>query len=94
MKILIKENQYKRLLETVTNNEVICDKCGWSWDLSEGGDDPYICHECGHTNEEKIYGCYGEEIYLVIREQLMNYKTIDNKTINFLSLLGIFAKIN
>jgi hypothetical protein len=50
MKILIKENQYKRLLETITNNEVICDKCGWSWDLSDGGDDPYICHECGHDN--------------------------------------------
>jgi tRNA(Ile2) C34 agmatinyltransferase TiaS len=54
MKVLIRENQYKRLLETFTNKEVICDKCGWSWDLSEGGDDPYICHKCGHNNEEKI----------------------------------------
>lgn len=53
MKILIKENQYKKLLETVTNKEVICDKCGWSWDLSDGGDDPFICNKCGHDNEEK-----------------------------------------
>jgi hypothetical protein len=27
--------------ETVTNKEVICDKCGWSWDISDGGDDLY-----------------------------------------------------
>ena len=33
------------------NKKVTCDKCGWSWDLSEGGDDPYICHKCGHDNE-------------------------------------------
>ena len=51
MKIFITENQYKKIIETVTNKEVICDNCGWSWDLSEGGDDPYICHKCGHDNE-------------------------------------------
>jgi len=52
MKVLITENQYKRIIETVTNKEVICDKCGWSWDLSDGGNDPYICHKCGHNNSE------------------------------------------
>lgn len=51
MKILIKESQALRLLELMDNNKVICDSCGWSWDLSEGGDDPYICHKCGHDNE-------------------------------------------
>lgn len=55
MKIIINESQYKKLLETVTNKEVICDKCGWSWDLSDGGNDPYICHKCGHDNEEKNF---------------------------------------
>jgi hypothetical protein len=55
MKIIIKENQYKNLLEIVTNKEVICDNCGWSWELSDGGDDPYICHKCGHDNEIKKY---------------------------------------
>ena len=39
--------------ETVTNKEVICDKCGWSWDIVDGGDDLYICHECNHDNEPK-----------------------------------------
>jgi DNA-directed RNA polymerase subunit RPC12/RpoP len=54
MKIFITENQYNKLFETVTDTEVICDECSWSWDLSDGGDDPYICHKCGHNNEEKL----------------------------------------
>ena len=55
MNILITERQKKMILETVTNKEIICDKCGWSWDLSDGGEDPYICHECGYNNSEKDY---------------------------------------
>jgi len=55
MKIFITENQYKRIIETVTNKEIICDKCEWSWDLSDGGNDPYICHKCGHDNSEEDF---------------------------------------
>ena len=55
MKLIITERQANGSRETVTNKEVICDECGWSWDLSDGGDDPYICHKCGHDNEEKDY---------------------------------------
>ena len=40
-----------RLFETITDTDVICDVCEWSWKLSQGGDDPYICHKCGHNNE-------------------------------------------
>jgi predicted RNA-binding Zn-ribbon protein involved in translation (DUF1610 family) len=29
---------------------VVCKSCGWSWKLSEGGEDPYLCHKCGHDN--------------------------------------------
>jgi len=43
----------KIIKETVENGEVICDDCGWSWDMSEGGDDMYICHKCGHDNTPK-----------------------------------------
>ena len=38
----------------------------------------------GNTDTEETYGCYGENIYLTIREQLINFKTNDNKIINFL----------
>jgi tRNA(Ile2) C34 agmatinyltransferase TiaS len=52
MKIIVSEEQLKKIMEIVTNEEVICNECGWSWKLSEGGDDPYICHKCGNNNEE------------------------------------------
>ena len=32
------------------DEKVVCQECGWSWDLSDGGDDPYTCHKCGHEN--------------------------------------------
>ena len=43
----------KILLETVKEGKVTCDGCGWSWDLSDGGNDPYTCHKCGHNNTPK-----------------------------------------
>ncbi len=49
MKSLIK----KILREAIVDNKVICDVCGWKWDLKEGGDDPYICHKCGNDNQPK-----------------------------------------
>jgi hypothetical protein len=36
--------------EIVTDTEVICDNCGWEWDITDGGDDLYMCHKCGHDN--------------------------------------------
>lgn len=38
------------LKESVENGQVICDNCDWRWKLSEGGNDPYTCHKCGHDN--------------------------------------------
>jgi len=52
MKIIIFERQFKSIVKKMSNNRVVCEECGWSWDLSDGGDDPYTCHKCGHTNEE------------------------------------------
>lgn len=35
------------------DTKIICDNCKWEWKLSEGGNDPYICHKCGHNNTKK-----------------------------------------
>jgi hypothetical protein len=32
--------------------KITCSGCGWKWDLSDGGNDPYICHKCGNDNED------------------------------------------
>ena len=36
--------------EEIKDKKIICDKCGWSWDIKDGGDDLFICHKCGHNN--------------------------------------------
>ena len=40
--------------ELVTDTEVICDNCGWEWPITDGGDDLYICHKCGHDNNPDL----------------------------------------
>jgi hypothetical protein len=32
---------------------VECAKCGWRWDLENGGENPYLCHKCGYDNSYK-----------------------------------------
>lgn len=40
-----------KIYESVVDGKVICDNCDWSWELSDGGKDPYTCHKCGHENK-------------------------------------------
>ena len=44
----------KSISETIIGNNIVCDNCGWSWKISEGGDDLYICHKCGHDNNPNV----------------------------------------
>ena len=39
-----------QLNEAVVGDEIVCDNCGWNWKITDGGDDLYICHKCGHDN--------------------------------------------
>ena len=39
-----------KLFDEFSANQVQCDNCGWKWRLEDGGEDPFICHECGHDN--------------------------------------------
>ena len=39
------------LNEAIVGKKIECDKCGWSWNIVDGGDDLYMCHKCGHDNE-------------------------------------------
>jgi len=42
------------LTEGVFGNKIVCDNCGWSWKIADGGDDLYICHKCGHDNTPSL----------------------------------------
>jgi len=36
--------------ESIVENKIHCDNCGWEWKIVDGGDDLFICHKCGHDN--------------------------------------------
>jgi hypothetical protein len=42
------------ILESIVNDSVLCDNCGWNWKIEDGGDDLYMCHKCGNDNTPKI----------------------------------------
>lgn len=52
MKIILRKKQLETIMELLDSEKVICEECGWSWKLSDGGDDPFICHKCEHDNEK------------------------------------------
>ena len=72
MKILTLEEytqEIKKTAESVVGSNVICDNCGWSWQLKDGGDDKYICHKCGEDNSPVT-----EKKSPYDRETLIKYK--------------------
>ncbi len=49
------------LNEAVVGDKIECDNCDWSWDISSGGNDLFVCHKCGHDNEFKTSIPVGEK---------------------------------
>jgi hypothetical protein len=39
--------------EEIKGDSIVCDNCGWTWKIEDGGDDLFICHKCGHNNTPK-----------------------------------------
>jgi hypothetical protein len=39
--------------EEIKGDSIVCDNCGWTWKIEDGGDDLFICHKCGHDNTPK-----------------------------------------
>tara|TARA_R110002073_G_scaffold46993_1_gene127821 strand:+ start:489 stop:2903 length:2415 start_codon:yes stop_codon:yes gene_type:complete len=42
--------------EAIIDDKIKCDECGWDWEIKDGGNDLFICHECGHDNESVSEG--------------------------------------
>jgi len=36
--------------EEIQGDSIVCDECGWTWKIKDGGNDLYMCHKCGHDN--------------------------------------------
>jgi hypothetical protein len=68
------------LTEGVLRDKIVCDNCGWSWKIKDGGDDLYVCHKCGHDNTpslnegryDKISNTISSQIFKQWREDINN----------------------
>jgi hypothetical protein len=39
--------------EEIQGDSIVCDDCGWTWKIIDGGNDLFMCHKCGHDNTPK-----------------------------------------
>jgi hypothetical protein len=70
------------LQEAIVGEKIECDKCGWSWNIKDGGDDLFIYHKCGHDNtpvsEKKNKDPFGINAYARelgrLNEKVMDYR--------------------
>ena len=53
---------YNPLFERVEGDSIVCDDCGWTWKIKDGGNDLYNCHKCGHDNTPKETNKFFEPI--------------------------------
>jgi hypothetical protein len=67
------------LNEAIVGNKVVCDGCGWSWNIEDGGKDVYLCHKCGHDNtplqEKKSKDPFGLNAYAMELARLREEET-------------------
>ena len=67
------------LNEAIVGNKVVCDNCGWSWNIEDGGKDVYLCHKCGHDNtplqEKKSKDPFGLNAYAMELARLREEET-------------------
>lgn len=75
--------RYFKTFEQFSENRVECDDCGWSWMIQDGGEDLYICHECGHDNTPIL----GESHNAMLLEK-NHIKDFSKKAKDFVKALG------
>jgi len=51
------------LNESIVGDKIKCDKCGWSWNIVDGGNDLFTCHKCMNINEGKKKDPFGLMAY-------------------------------
>jgi hypothetical protein len=69
------------LNERIDGHKVICDNCGWSWNIVDGGKDVYTCHKCGHDNTPLNENLNNNEYQMVdgIIDILIQVKNMSNR---------------
>jgi hypothetical protein len=76
------------LNESIVGDKIKCDKCGWSWNIVDGGNDLFTCHKCMNINEGKKKDPFGLNAYAMelgrLNEEESEYKV-------YLDMDGVLA---
>mgnify|MGYP003109199914 CR=1 FL=1 len=76
------------LNESIVGDKIKCDKCGWSWNIVDGGNDLFTCHKCMSINEGKKKDPFGLNAYAMelgrLNEEESEYKV-------YLDMDGVLA---
>jgi hypothetical protein len=51
---------------SLTEDKIVCQNCGWSWLVKDGGDDLYVCHKCFHDNQDE-YSNFSVDVGAIIQ---------------------------
>ena len=76
------------LNESIVGEKIKCDKCGWSWNIVDGGNDLFTCHKCMNINEGKKKDPFGLNAYAMELGRL-NEKESEYKV--YLDMDGVLA---
>jgi hypothetical protein len=85
-----------KLDESIVGQKIVCDNCGWNWNIDDGGDDMFTCHKCGSEDnmpivEEKTKDPFGLNAYAAelgkLREDEEEYKI-------YVDMDGVVADFN
>ena len=66
------------LEEEVKGDSIVCDNCGWTWKIEDGGNDLYICHKCGHDNTPQQSST--NDFFEPLQNQDLDIKTSSNSS--------------
>jgi hypothetical protein len=89
------------LNEAIVDDKIECDNCDWSWNIVDGGDDLFICHKCGHDNNneqmEKNKDLFGLNQFAIdfaneIAEGIVKEGRYDKSTNQFSKIVFEFFK--
>jgi len=59
--------------ESIVGQKIVCDNCGWSWNIDDGGDDMFTCHKCGSEDNMPIVENLNEGKYDGLVTKLAGY---------------------
>ena len=65
------------LEEEIKGDSIVCDNCGWTWKIEDGGNDLYICHKCGHDNTPQQSS---NDFFEPLQNQDLDIKTSSNSS--------------